>query len=218
MKTTSLLHPKLAEVSEMMLDKTRSGRTLLRTIKQVRSRPSPERPKVLCIGYQKTGTTSFGAAMRCLGYSHYGHDGDLSKTLLQKGQIERCLTLAESFDSFDDLPWSHPALARAFSQRFSDAKYVLLERTEDEWYASYRAHLQRHRRNLPTWITLPIGKTEAIQRYRDHNQQILAAIGGADNVLRMNVCAGEGYEKLCPFLGVPIPAGPFPVKNRTASI
>jgi len=35
------------------------------------------------------------------------------------------------------------------------------------------------------------------------------------DILRMNVCAGEGWEKLCPFLGCPVPVGvPFPHANK----
>ncbi len=218
MEITSLLPPRLAGFGERMLEKTRSGRALLRNVKQVRSRPNPDRPKVLCIGYLKTGTTSFGAAMRCLGYSHYGYDVDLYNALVQKGQIERCLSVAERFDSFDDLPWSHPTLARAFSHRFPDAKYVLLERDEEEWYVSYLAHLQRYYGHRPIARTLPAGKTELIQRYRDHNQQVLVAIGDTGNLLKMNICVGDGYGKLCPFLGVPVPSVRFPMKNTAESI
>lgn len=32
----------------------------------------------------------------------------------------------------------------------------------------------------------------------------------------MNVCAGEGWTKLCPFLRADIPARPFPHENRSA--
>ena len=35
-----------------------------------------------------------------------------------------------------------------------------------------------------------------------------------DDLLEMNIVAGEGWEKLCPFLGLPIPDAPFPHRNQ----
>lgn len=32
-------------------------------------------------------------------------------------------------------------------------------------------------------------------------------------LLELNIIAGDGWEKLCPFLGKPIPDQPFPVKH-----
>jgi hypothetical protein len=31
----------------------------------------------------------------------------------------------------------------------------------------------------------------------------------ADDLLVLDICAGEGWEKLCPFLGMPVPDVPF---------
>ena len=35
-----------------------------------------------------------------------------------------------------------------------------------------------------------------------------------DDLLEMNIIEGDGWEKLCPFLGLPTPAVPFPHLNR----
>jgi hypothetical protein len=32
----------------------------------------------------------------------------------------------------------------------------------------------------------------------------------------MNLVEGDGWEKLCPFLGVPVPSVPFPHLHRRA--
>jgi hypothetical protein len=31
----------------------------------------------------------------------------------------------------------------------------------------------------------------------------------------MNICAGDGWDKLCPFLGKTAPNAPFPCTNQT---
>jgi Sulfotransferase domain len=38
-----------------------------------------------------------------------------------------------------------------------------------------------------------------------------------DDLLEMNIIAGEGWDKLCPFLGVPLPSVPFPHLHRRSA-
>lgn len=181
-----------------LLERSRPGRSCLRTVRRLRSHRNPDRPRVLCVGYVKTGTTSFGAAMRRLGFSHYGFDRDLEEAR-SRGDLDRCLDLAASFDSFDDLPWHSLDLVAAFRRRFPGSRYVLLERDEAEWLRSYLGFYGG--------ICTP---DEALRRYRHHRDRVLEVLVGEPDVLRMDVCAGEGYGKLCPFLGLPAPDEPFP--------
>jgi len=39
--------------------------------------------------------------------------------------------------------------------------------------------------------------------------------GRPKDLLVIDIPAGDGWEKLCPFLGVPIPNQSFPKKNQT---
>jgi hypothetical protein len=52
------------------------------------------------------------------------------------------------------------------------------------------------------------------KRFREHNERVIAEVP-PERLLVMDIAAGEGWEKLCPFLGVPIPPEPFPVANKT---
>jgi hypothetical protein len=174
------------------------GRKSLRTWRRLRYPMDPNKPRVLCVGYVKTGTSSFGAAMRLLGFSHYGYDPDLGKSL-QGGDLERCLKWASHFNSLDDLPWSTPSFIAAFRQRFPASYYVILERNEQEWLKSY----------FNFFGTL-CSEEEALEQLRSHQSQVMTILQNESRVLRMNICAGDGYEKLCPFLGIPVPADPFP--------
>ncbi len=54
------------------------------------------------------------------------------------------------------------------------------------------------------------------KRFQEHNDRVLAKIPPS-RLLVMDITAGEGWEKLCPFLGVAIPAVPFPHEDRTPS-
>lgn len=178
------------------------GRSALRHARRWRRRRDGLRPRVLCVGYLKTGTTSFGAAMRQLGFSHYGYDLDLQRSF-QAGDLLRCLKFAEHFDSLDDRPWSSPAFVAAFQDRFPGSYYVLLERDESAWLKSYCAYFRPQ-----------LSDAELLTRLRHHNQAIRRLLADEPHVLCMNICAGDGYERLCPFLGIADPGVPFPWSNR----
>ncbi len=45
--------------------------------------------------------------------------------------------------------------------------------------------------------------------FREHNNHVIRDVP-PDKLLIMNIAAGDGWKKLCPFLGKPIPACPFP--------
>jgi hypothetical protein len=185
------------------LERSRAGRTGLRWCRRLRSRRHPQGPRVLCVGYAKTGTSSFGEAMRRLGFSHYGYDRDL-EDCRARGDLARCLDWAAHFDTLDDLPWFSPDFVGAFRRRFPGSFYVLLNRDEQEWLRSYFGFYGK--------VCSP---AEAVRRYRDHREQVLDILADEPHVLQLDVCAGEGYERLCPFLGLPVPDEPFPwVKPR----
>jgi hypothetical protein len=53
-----------------------------------------------------------------------------------------------------------------------------------------------------------------LERYRRHNAEVLAHFKGRPrDLLVMNVDNGDGWDKLCRFLGCPIPATPYPLMN-----
>lgn len=52
------------------------------------------------------------------------------------------------------------------------------------------------------------------KKYREHNERVLRTVP-PERLLVMNVTAGDGWANLCPFLGLPIPATPFPHENKT---
>ena len=53
-----------------------------------------------------------------------------------------------------------------------------------------------------------------LQSFRDHNREVVEYFAGRDDLLVMDVEKGDGWEKLCGFLGTGIPDTPYPWKNR----
>ena len=57
-------------------------------------------------------------------------------------------------------------------------------------------------------------RDEILRDYEARNEEVIAHFAGRpDDLLVLDVVAGEGWEKLCPFLGLDPPDEPFPHFN-----
>ena len=173
-------------------------------------------PKVFCIGFHKTGTSSLGAALTLLGYRVGGPFG-VRDPMIAERSLDEAVARLERFDAVQDNPW--PLLFREFDERHPDAKFVLTVRPEDEWLESVVAHFGGASTPMRQWIYGagdPVGH-EAVyrDRYRRHNDDVQAHFAcRGDDLLVMRLDEGDGWVQLCPFLGVDVPAAPFPHANR----
>lgn len=189
------------------------------------------RAKIFGIGFHKTGTSSLGHALSLLGYRTVHGDGTSSKHGGDEGvgmirQIEAGdfdLPTLPLYDAFTDNPYF--TIWRELAERFPDAKFILTEREGSAWLGScIRYYRGRRIRPMREWMfgeyADPSASEAAAQAwltaYRKHNQSIreyFAAQPG--RLLVTNVMEGDGWEKLCPFLGVPSPPKPFPHANKS---
>ena len=53
-----------------------------------------------------------------------------------------------------------------------------------------------------------------VERYVKHHDGVMRYFEGRNDLLVMNIVEGDGWNKLCGFLGRPLPDVPFPHKNR----
>ncbi|MFI6577877.1 sulfotransferase family protein [Nocardiopsis sp. NPDC050513] len=137
--------------------------------------------------------------------------------------------------------WPLSFFWRELAEAHPDAKVLLTVRDPHRWYASMRETVLRPRRwfengEVPPgaahlrdlrplfdlmWTThfghgaehVPDEAT-AVAAFERHNAQVEATIP-ADRLLVYRV--GEGWDRLCAFLGVDVPDTPFPHLNDTAS-
>ena len=179
--------------------------------------------KVFCIGGPKTGTTSLAHALRLVGFRHKTWDRELWLRYKQ-GDLAEVFRVADVFDSFDDGPWNNDDLYVELDNRFPGSKFILTDREPVSWIRSHESHFTARQLQLKPYRLWrrrysEAEKREKIQRFQERNERIRRYFEGRPGVLlEMNVCAGEGWEKLCPFLGVISPTSPFPAKNVTAKI
>lgn len=181
--------------------------------------------KYICIGFQKTGTTTMGAALRTLGFHVAGYelqrqlDNDES---LHPLTVEKIVPLArdvlDSADVFEDNPW--PLVYQQVDQAVPGMKYILTIRDADAWYQSHLRHFGGWRTKINDFIYGngdPKGQEEQFKaRYKAHNLEAQAYFRDRpQDFLVFDMAKGDGWQKLCAFTGKPVPPEPFPHKNSS---
>ena len=163
------------------------------------------------IGLPKTGLTSLTKAFRIMGFNtvQYPKNGQLNR-------IERA-------DFMDDLPI--PSRYVQYSSTYPASKFILTTRDLDEWLPSCERHWGRIRygqrlrnRLMETFGSIHFEKELFIKVYNDHMSSVIDFFKDQpDRLLVLNICGGEGWDKLCPFVGKDIPAEhPFPWEYKSS--
>ncbi len=178
--------------------------------------------KVFCIGFQKTGTTSIAVALEILGFKvapelwrcidANDYEPPLTYALILAMAHEQ----VPQYSAFADNPW--PLLWRELDESYSDAKFILMTRSEQAWYKSLRRMFRYYRSPLQDFIyggTYPEDdETGYLRRFRQHNTEVLEHFKAKPHqLLELSMDKGPGWEPLCAFLGQRIPDEPFPHKN-----
>jgi len=184
--------------------------------------------KIFGVGLPKTATMSFHFALMHLGYRsvHWRHkSGPLRGQICRPEDLELC-------DAGSDL-----AVAAVFEEldtAYPGSKFVYTERDLPGWLESIR--IQEYVRGDKTRGWGDAGQWASYLRrrafgpdpprqfrvdwfaaaYHRHERRVFEYFAGRPgDLLRLNICAGDGWPTLCPFLGRPIPERPFPYRNRT---
>jgi hypothetical protein len=172
-------------------------------------------PKVFCIGFHKTGTTTFGQAMSQLGYTVCGTQLHLA-ALLRRSNYDEALALAANHDAFRDNPW--PMLYQLCDEHFPGSKFVLTTRSPDGWIKSVTTHFGTSDTEMRQWIYgvgHPVGHENTyLRRYKSHNESVREYFHGrSSQFAELSWEKGDGWDKLCDFVGKVIPNRPFPHGN-----
>ncbi|MDJ0922062.1 MAG: sulfotransferase [Henriciella sp.] len=171
--------------------------------------------KVFCIGFQKTGTTSLQYALSLMGYRVAGIFS-LKGIETPEDMRDHALELAKKFDAFADNPW--PVLFKELDAAFPGSKFILTTRDPDKWFDSAIKHFGQSVTKMRFWLygaSSPRGHEAAYKaRLVDHAAEVRAYFEDRpDDFMEFDVAQGDGWEKLCAFLGKPVPKRPFPRLN-----
>jgi glycosyltransferase involved in cell wall biosynthesis len=188
--------------------------------KWMRARTGPDRPRVFCIGLNKTGTSSFHAAMEILGLAslHWGGPA-VNRAVRAALDEDRPLLsgLGLGFDAFSDIG----LLSTHFEQldeQYPGSRFVLTVRPVDEWIDSRRRHVERNvsRRDTGEYDGDFLVVEEELWREQWERQVGRARryFEGRQDLLEADLTTGGGWRPLCELLEVPEPTEPFPWANR----
>ena len=177
--------------------------------------------KVVGIGFGKTGTSTLAACLRILGNRHMTWDKAFYDAYA-RGDQKAIDAALDAYDSFDDWPW--PALYPHVDARHPGSRFVLtLRKDVDTFVRSLQTHTERRADKTRMWHAYGMmpGRFDADvarRRYLEHTEAVRAYFKDRPNDL-LEVCweDGEGWERLCAFLGREVPATPFPHVYATPS-
>jgi hypothetical protein len=193
---------------------------------ETESEPHPsQRRKVFCIGLNKTGTSSLGRALQMLGLVPIAAPSTrdpaasgLFRAIVDAGDYRPVLDYARDFVSFEDRPWNAGQIYRHLDAEFPGSRFVLTVRDKARWWSSVRSWLdlksQMRRPYLRHLGVSELSEQEFCAAAERYEASVREYFHGRSNLLVMDLEAGDGWEKLCAFLELPVPGGPFPHANR----
>lgn len=169
------------------------------------------------IGLSRTATTSLDAALWHLGLRsvHYPSADRM---------VARDWSVLDGYDAATDTPVA--AFYKELDAAFPGSRFILTVRDARAWLPSvarlFARSPERNKRGAPGEIrrrvygTVEFEPGAFIEAYRRHLIEVGEYFRGRpDDLLVMDITAGDGWEKLCPFLGRPRPDFPFPQVNGT---
>lgn len=158
--------------------------------------------KIFGIGLSRTGTKSLHKALQMLG--------------LRSVHMPRSDAEIDGADAANDI-----SIAGAYRQldlKYPDSKFILTVREIEGWLRSIEYHWRVHRKNrtefsdkirMALYGTMAFDAEKLRAAYAKHVDGVMEYFKDRE-VLVMDIPAGDGWEKLCPFLGQEIPREPFP--------
>lgn len=172
------------------------------------------------IGLNKTGTISLHEALETLGYRSLHWGGPEVRRLVERARDEGRPLLDDlpDYDAFSDI-WALSESFDLLDRQYPGSRFVLTTRDVDSWVESRRRHVLRNRerraQGLYEGSFLDIEPERWREEHRAHHERVGAYFAGRDDLLVLRITEGEGYERLCPFLGLPVPGTPFPARHRS---
>lgn len=181
------------------------------------------KPKIFGIGLSKTGTSSLARALEILGYKTRDYPGIERYVRGDVSSVDA--EMIESNDAVTDTPI--PSFYRELDARYPRSKFILTVREREGWLVSCRKQftekLAERQNEAHKNLFIDLYGTDVFdeQKFRRGYDRFVAGVleyfaARTGDLLVIDVTAGEGWEKLCPFLSKPIPDVPFPKANVTS--
>ena len=169
------------------------------------------RPRCWGLGLGRTGTNSLCNALRLLGYERVQHNPPFEALQNLEGGADNGVLIFYKYIDY----------------KFPGSKFVLMLRDLDSWLDSmaYAAEIFpvvsrdediKIMRRMTIYEAVGFEREKFIAAYYRHHADVRRYFAGRSDLLEMSIVEGEGWEKLCPFLGLPTPDDPFPHAHKRA--
>lgn len=157
-------------------------------------------PKIFCVSYQRTGTTSVGQFFKDFGYKVAGYDRQRSSNWSVKrfiGDYESIFKSKEfkEHQVFEDNPWFEQDFYKVLYHKFPSAKFVLFTRDADKWFDSMVSH-SKGKTLGNTFRHSKIYKREREYYNQFPDLNLYKKINKIDNLLDLNETHREHYKEI----------------------
>ena len=170
--------------------------------------PTVPKYRVWDIGLPRTGTTTFCNAIKMLGYTRVKHNPRFEHL--------------KEIDAASDI--GCVIYYKYLDYKYPNSKFVLCLRDLDSWLESIEFICTKYPstdkdiailRRMLLYESVTFDREKFIDSYYRHHDDVRRYFKNRpDDLLEMSIVDGDGWEKLCPFLELPIPDFPFPHLNR----
>jgi hypothetical protein len=188
---------------------------------------------VIGAGFGRTGTMSLKLALEQLGFGPCYHMTEVFKDPNAPGYWEAAadgkrIDWEQVFAGYrSSVDWPGATFYKELANAYPDAKVILTLRDPEAWFESTQATI--FARHIPDdtqepWERMALkviadlfdrqmhDKKKLIEVYKHHNEAVQREIA-PDRLLVYEV--SQGWQPLCDFLGVSVPAEPMPRVNST---
>jgi len=174
--------------------------------------PALRYPKAWGVGLARTGTTTLCEVFRRLGY----------RTVLHNPHFP-------SLEAADAAADNECALFyRYLDYRFPGSKFILTTRPLQDWLKSIKYVMDvypvRSRqeniaifRRMSLYGTVCFDISKMTRTYVRHHEKVREYFRErSDDLLEIDFTRGDGWDQICSFLDLPVPAEPFPHLNKAS--
>ena len=206
------------------------------------------KPKIFCIGRNKTGTTSIKKVFKDLGFIVGDqHNAEELLPYYKAGNFDPIIKYCLSAQVFQDFPFSCPETFKYVDKAYPGSKFILTVRdSPEQWYQSLinfhsklfgkgkipdKEALQQANYCWKGWVwecnrilysspeTDIYNRTILINSYNEYNECVKNYFSNRPNdFIVLNISKTESYSQLMNFLGIESSFTSFPWENKTEKI
>ena len=187
--------------------------------------------KVVGVGFGRTGTISLTTALNYLGIRTKHFPGPLTRGDLRTGRKH-----LEVLEEYQGVANGTGCPYQLIDRTYPGSKFIMtLRRDRDRWLRSKQRYADLEERNWSQFDESERASKRLLREqvygsfefdpdlwlasYEDHVQEVRRYfVGRPDDLLEMDISAGDGWDVLCPFLHVPSPTLPFPHENSIEAV